>query len=561
MHSAFLLALRRMRAPLIVIVAVYAIAVLGLVLVPGVDASGRPAAPLSFFHAFYFVSFTATTIGFGELPRAFSDGQRLWVTVCIYLAVIAWTYTILSLLALLQDKPLRQAVAMGRFRRAVRRIGEPFYILGGYGETGTLLARSLDHLNIRLVVIDISADRTDELIAHGFDVDVPAITADVRRPDVLVAAGLRHPCCNGVVALTNDDGANLAAAITVRLLNPAIPVLARAESEATVANMASFRTDHIINPFEKFGEYLALALDEPGNYQLLEWLTGIPGTTLRAETRPPRGHWVVCGYGRFGRAVVRHLGRKGQPVTIVDPEPEPGADPPWIAGRGTEAGVLQKAGIGRAVGIVAGTDDDVSNLAIAMTARELHPQLFVVIRQNVVANRMLFDAFKADVTMVPSEIIAHECMAVLTTPLLSRFLDIVKAEKDEWADGVVARLRERVGDQVPVIWRVCLDRASAPGCLAADVPVQLDWLLRSSANRDELLHCIALLLVRGDAAHPLPQPDTALEQGDQLLFAGTREARALQAPVLSNVNVFEYVRTGDETSGGWVWQALQPGAR
>lgn len=123
MHSAFPVALRRMRAPLIVIVAVYAIAVLGLVLIPGIDTDGNPAPPMSFFHAFYFVSFTATTIGFGELPVPFSNGQRLWVTVCIYLAVFGWTYTILSLLALMQDKPLQQAVAVGRFRRAVRRIG------------------------------------------------------------------------------------------------------------------------------------------------------------------------------------------------------------------------------------------------------------------------------------------------------------------------------------------------------------------------------------------------------------------------------------------------------
>jgi len=93
MHSAFPVALRRMRAPLIVIVAVYAIAVLGLVLIPGIDTDGNPAPPMSFFHAFYFVSFTATTIGFGEVPVPFSNGQRLWVTVCIYLAVFGWTRT------------------------------------------------------------------------------------------------------------------------------------------------------------------------------------------------------------------------------------------------------------------------------------------------------------------------------------------------------------------------------------------------------------------------------------------------------------------------------------
>ncbi len=31
---------------------------------------------MSLFHAFYVVSYTATTIGFGEIPNAFSDAQR-----------------------------------------------------------------------------------------------------------------------------------------------------------------------------------------------------------------------------------------------------------------------------------------------------------------------------------------------------------------------------------------------------------------------------------------------------------------------------------------------------
>ena len=37
-----------------------------------------------------------------------------------------------------------------------------------------------------------------------------------------------------------------------------------------------------------------------------------------------------------------------------------------------------------------------------MTARAINPRLFVVIRQNLVANSVLFDAFHADVTMLPS---------------------------------------------------------------------------------------------------------------------------------------------------------------
>jgi voltage-gated potassium channel len=59
--------LRRMRAPLIILIFIFAVSVLGLTLIPGQDADGQPWR-MGFFDAFYFMSYTATTIGFGELP-------------------------------------------------------------------------------------------------------------------------------------------------------------------------------------------------------------------------------------------------------------------------------------------------------------------------------------------------------------------------------------------------------------------------------------------------------------------------------------------------------------
>ena len=85
MSSAFFLVLRRMRAPIIVLIVIYAISIVGLTLVPGVDAEGKATPPLSFFHAFYFISYTATTIGFGEIPVAFSDAQLGCFVLCCWL--------------------------------------------------------------------------------------------------------------------------------------------------------------------------------------------------------------------------------------------------------------------------------------------------------------------------------------------------------------------------------------------------------------------------------------------------------------------------------------------
>ena len=51
--------LRFMRRPILVLIVVYAIAISGLVLIPGQDAEGNPTH-MSIFHAFYFLTYTAT---------------------------------------------------------------------------------------------------------------------------------------------------------------------------------------------------------------------------------------------------------------------------------------------------------------------------------------------------------------------------------------------------------------------------------------------------------------------------------------------------------------------
>ena len=93
----------------------------------------------SFFHAFYFVSFMATTIGFGEIPYEFTDAQRLWVSLSLYATVVSWIYAIGTILSLVQDKTFQAAIAENRFARHIRHMREPFHLICGYGETGSAL--------------------------------------------------------------------------------------------------------------------------------------------------------------------------------------------------------------------------------------------------------------------------------------------------------------------------------------------------------------------------------------------------------------------------------------
>ncbi|MCX8145551.1 MAG: NAD-binding protein [Azovibrio sp.] len=549
-----------MRAPLILLILIYAIAILGLTLIPGVDAEGRPAPPLSIFHAFYFISYTATTIGFGEIPQAFSNGQRLWVIVCIYMSVVGWSYSILTLLALVQDSGFQQALSTARFIWRVRRMGESFLLICGCGETGSTVIRALDRQGRRFVVLESSRQRVEELDLEDFKTDTPALHADARLPENLLLAGLRHPRCQGVLALTNSDEANLAIAIAVRLLNPSIPVLARAEQQVTVDNLASFGTNHIINPFERFADYLALAVHAPACYQLVERLTGTPGQRLPSPLPiPPRGRWIICGYGRFGRAVAQRFAAEGLDYSIIDPKDigEPGHL--QIIGTGTEAAPLKAAGLEQAAGIVVGTENDVNNLSIAMTAKAIHPELFVVMRQNQIANSVLFEAFKAQINMVPSRIVAMECLALLNTPLLDDFLRAARQAGEVWAQALNQRLAQRFADRIPETWNVRINAQEARAVyleLMHGGRIVLADLSRRPDQREAEAQLLPLLLRRQETLMLLPEPDTPIEPGDWLLFAGSSEARRDLRLALFSEKVLRYLCTGKTHTGGWLWRRL-----
>ncbi len=485
--SSLFLVLRRMRSALIVLIVIYAVSVFGLTLIPGVDGQGKPWQ-MSIFHAFYFMSYTATTIGFGEIPYAFSDAQRLWVTLCIYLTVIGWAYAIGTLLGLLQDRGFRQTLAMQSFARQVRHIGEPYYVIVGYGQTGRLLGHALDALGRRFVVLDLAETRVDELQLANFRADVPALAVDAGNPAHLQLTGLATPHCVGLFALTDDDETNLTVAMSARLLAPELPVLARSLSPAVAERLTAFGTRFVVNPFDRFGDFLALAIRSPATLHLTEWITGAPGSERNPRRAPPRGRWIVWGYGRFGQHVVRDLeGERIEMVIIADTHQGP-PDPRIIEAIGSEPAILERAGIADAVGLIAGTGSDTTNLSIVAAARKLNPDLYIVARQNRQVNAPLYEAIGPDFTALVSEVVAHECLARLTTPLLMRFLEVATSRGDSFAAALIARIEARCGLRVPLIWAARLNQRGAPAIMewfaTANRALVLGDLLRDPAARD-----------------------------------------------------------------------------
>ena len=165
-----------------------------------------------------------------------------------------------------------------------------------------------------------------------------------------------------------------------------------------------------------------------------------------------------------------------------------------------------------------------------------------------------------DALLVPAEMIAHEVYAQLSTPLLWRFLREMPSRGDAWAAAVVDRLTDLCGEKLQALWKVRLTQHEAPALIGwlASGDARLGDLLRNPEDRDEPLHAVLLLVLRGDEAFLAPDADFVLAEGDELLLAGWPAARRALGTILIVDAVREYVVTGRRVPSSWIWRRLTP---
>ncbi len=544
MANIFFLVLRRIRLPLILLITVYSVATIGMTLIPGVTPDGE-TWHMGFFHAFYFVSFMGTTIGFGEIPYEFTDMQRSWVLLCIYTSVISWLYGIGSLLRLVQDETFLHAVSRRNFQYSITKIDTPFYIICGYGETGEMINRGLCNLGIQTVVIDLESERISSLELDNFLTPPIALTADITDPNNLIYAGINRPQCKGVIAVTNNDHTNLKVAVASKLVNARVKVINRSEIEDEAKNMASFGTDVIINPYLTFAHRLKQLTTKPKLYRIQNWfINQYSAETISEELEEqglPKGRWIICGYGRLGKAILELLNEHVESITIITPDPIASRAPDnTIVGRGTEAETLQEAGIENAEVIIAASDDDANNLSTVMTAKQLKPDITCIARANKEANNLLFSHADCQYVMRSSSVVANEALTTISRPLVTKFIKFSSSLTEEETTELANKINAVTGDKEPVTWRLILDAKHSPELVDFIKGAQAITIGQLTHNtRVSRGNCIPLLLLRNGVSRVMPSDDETLRVGDQLLVCGPRGIPLLPQHLQNNIELLD----------------------
>jgi voltage-gated potassium channel len=228
-------------------------------------------------------------------------------------------------------------------------------------------------------------------------------------------------------------------------------------------------------------------------------------------------HYIVCGYGRVGRRVAEEFRHEGAPFIVLDFSPEAKAaaaesDVLFIEGDGTDDDDLRAAGLERARGLVAASDDDADNLYITLSARAQNEKLFIVARASTEDAAKKLHLAGADRVVQPYQAAGRVMASLLLRPQVTAFVDVVTT-----ASGEDLRFEE-------------IEVTAESGRGGRSIR-DLDIRRRTGA-------LIVALRKRDGSFDTTPTPEAVLDVGDVLIAAGTEEElRALEGIFASRETV------------------------
>ncbi len=213
------------------------------------------------------------------------------------------------------------------------------------------------------------------------------------------------------------------------------------------------------------------------------------------------GHYIVCGYGRMGRALTGFLTQRYLDVVVIEQNesrvPVMNEDGVlYLLGTATDENMLMRAGIDRARGVMTVVGADSDNVFMVLLARELNPDIFIVSRAILNSAKRTLRAAGANKIVSPYDLGARRMAHAILRPTVIEFLEMAFA--DDSADIEVEELKVKPNS-----------------------PLRDICLLDSNIRRD--FNVIIITIKKNDGRMVFnPGAETCLEADDILVVVGLR---------------------------------------
>ena len=232
---------------------------------------------ISVLDATYYATVTLSTTGYGDITPASPGARLVNILVITPLRIIFLIILIGTTLEALTARS-REEFRIRRWRSRVRQ----HVIVCGYGTKGRSAIRSLQANGTpldKIVVVDPEPRAIDEANSIG----LTGIVGDAGRTEVLRRASVER--ARAVIVAANRDDAAVLITLTVRQLNPSVPITTSVREEENANLLRQSGADTVITTSATSGRLLGLSTDSPRVVAVVEDLvTGGQGLDLHQRT-------------------------------------------------------------------------------------------------------------------------------------------------------------------------------------------------------------------------------------------------------------------------------------
>jgi voltage-gated potassium channel len=212
-----------------------------------------------------------------------------------------------------------------------------------------------------------------------------------------------------------------------------------------------------------------------------------------------KDHFIICGYGRIGRVLARYLTERYLNVVVLEKNESRQAAMDedgvlYLIGEATDEGLLHRAGIKAAKGLVTAVGTDADNVFLTLIAKQLNPSLFIVARAIQNTAKRTIQAAGANKVISPYDLGARRMAHAILRPTVIQFLEL--AFTDEATDIQLEEIRVHPTSRL------------------------LNVALKDSGIRQQLDLIILTIKKADDTMIFNPKADTCIETDDTLVVVG-----------------------------------------
>lgn len=240
-----------------------------LVLLPlGIAALGTIGYPLiegppwTLFDGLYMTVITLTTVGYGEIPTPLSRGGRVFTMALALVGVFVLFYIATDVIRSMLTGELRDLLGRERMSDRLKHL-RGHLIVCGCGRMGRIVCDELERLGQSFVIVDTGPPPADDAYRHGV-----RLQGNATEDDVLRRAGIEH--ARALITAVASDAENLYIALSARLLNPTLVLVARAEDERAEAKLKRVGVNRVVLPYLTGGHRAVQAVLKPTVLQVLD---------------------------------------------------------------------------------------------------------------------------------------------------------------------------------------------------------------------------------------------------------------------------------------------------